>query len=172
MTWYPDPNVVVVEAVDDVFRVGDVYQRGDFASWLVEGMVPVGLHVRTASTNPMQETEDWVVAEAEANDAGHARVVRGEDGEVVTPDEFRCPPARNGTRARVLLAILAYIDEHDDLPTVEAIAGRLDVARPTVRYHYRIMLDGGLFMHSWRGLSYPTAAGRRIAERWGKGEVV
>ena len=167
MPWYPDPHVVVIEAVDDVFRVGDAYWRGDFATWLGEGMAPVGLRVRTAIGTPKRDFEYWEVAAG--NGSGWPLVVRGEGGEVLTPDEFRCPPARNDTRARVLAAIVAYVDEYDAIPALDEIAQRLGVARPTVRYHYRIMLNGGLFMRSWRGLSYPTAAGRRMAERWGAG---
>jgi DNA-binding transcriptional ArsR family regulator len=168
MGWYPDLDVVVMEAVDDVFCVGDAYRRGDFAAWLEEGMAPVGLRVQTASPAPSREVDVWIVAPG--NGEGCALVVRGEDGEAMTPDEFRCAPARNDTRARVLLAILEYIDAHGDPPAIGEIARAVGVSRSTVRYHYRVMAAGGLFAESWRSLGWPTAAGRRIAARVRAGE--
>ena len=160
MSWRFDSYVRVIKAVDDVFRVGDLYARGDFATWLGEGAVPVGLRVRLTRGIP----GDWEVVAGDGS--GWPLAVRGDNGMVLSPDEFRCPPARNDTRARVLAAIVAYVDEHDAIPTQEEVAQRAGVSRPTVRYHHLIMVNGGLFTRSQqRGLSFPTAAGRRIARQ-------
>jgi len=140
--------------------------RGDFATWMEDGDIPMGSTWRIGDYERI-----WQIVDGD-DGALHLRCETGE----LTPDGLRNFRGYRGAsyrtsvvgyKRRLLVAIHHYTTAYQDCPGLVDISRRYDIGIGSVNYHVQMMIHDGLLVHQKNayGDLHLTAAGSRIARR-------
>lgn len=166
MPWVtPNPMHCISDPIglfDDI-----TVSRGDFATWMEDGDIPLGSTWRIGDYERI-----WQIVDGDDG----ALSLSCEIGEL-TPDGLRnirfqvgAASYRTsivGCKRTVLSAIQHYTMAYQERPRCVDIARRYDITKSTVNYHIQKMIHDGLVVHQKhaQGDLHLTDAGARIAQR-------